>query len=542
MSLPVRLAVAVLVLLVVDSIAVLAWAAHGSARVIAVTGDPVPGGGGSLSFIDHPMLNDLGQVAFVGWTGVGLGGQGAPGIYLGESAGLTRIAIPGQAAPDGNGVFRSFSNLRLNAAGQVAFSAILNGTSGGGSDDGGIFLADQSTVRQIVREGQLAPDGNWGFSATQYNVLNDVGQVAFNSLLVGNTGGSANSRRVYRGDGLGLVEIVRDSQPSPDGDGLISGFTPAFGRSPIINQSGHVSFRALITSVTGSDDAILFGDGTGLELIARGGQAVPDGNGRFLRLTDPTLNDAGQVAFHASITNSINVLGDAGIFRGDGATIDELVRAGQAAPDGNGVFSTFGWQESFNASAEGIVPVFNNSGQFSFIAGLTETSGGATDDTGVFIAGGESLLQMVREGDSPPDVADSFAFFFNPRINEAGQVVFQSSTQDKNTGALGQGIYFFDESVGLTEVAHTGDEMLGSTIANLLQFLPGGGRGGGGYYPAELSKSGVPRIAYRFTLADGRTGIALWALVPEPSSLAIASLGAAAIAAVSWWPIRRRHR
>ena len=56
-------------------------------------------------------------------------------------------------------------------------------TSGGTTDDAGVFLGDGTTLSQVSREGQAAPDGNGVlvpglFSIAVYGV-NELGQVAF---------------------------------------------------------------------------------------------------------------------------------------------------------------------------------------------------------------------------------------------------------------------------------------------------------------------------------------------------------------------------
>ena len=75
--------------------------------------------------------------------------------------GLTKTyAITGEAAPDANGLFSTFGIPRLNSDGQAAFWATLSDTNGTTSDDTGIFRGDGTAVLQLGREGQAAPDGN----------------------------------------------------------------------------------------------------------------------------------------------------------------------------------------------------------------------------------------------------------------------------------------------------------------------------------------------------------------------------------------------
>jgi hypothetical protein len=63
----------------------------------------------------------------------------APTALLAQT---TTIALTDQAVPEGNGQFSSFGFFppALNSAGQVAFYADLKNTSGGFSDDSGIYL------------------------------------------------------------------------------------------------------------------------------------------------------------------------------------------------------------------------------------------------------------------------------------------------------------------------------------------------------------------------------------------------------------------
>jgi len=238
------------------------------------------------------------------------------------------------------------------------------------------------------------------------------------------------------------------------------------------------------------------------------------------------LNDSGQAAFYASLDGTPDGSSDnSGIFRGDGTTLVQIARKGQVVPDGNGVLSDMRWTP---ASA------LNSRGQIVFWADISGTNSGASDDAGIFYGDGASLVQVARRGDAAPDGNATFSSFANPMLNESGQVAFQAYL----LGRTGQGIFLFDKSAGLTQVARTGDSFLGSTISTLI-FIPGGARGSGVITPVDFSKTGIPRIAYKFRLADGRTGIALWTLVPEPGSLLIAGIGAIAIWIVTAWPLRK---
>jgi hypothetical protein len=190
---------------------------------------------------------------------------------------------------------------------------------------------------------------------------------------------------------------------------------------------------------------------------------------------------------------------DSGIFRGAGAALVQVVREGQAPPDGNGQFG------SLESSALAV----NESGQVVFAAGLTGTAGGTSDDRGLWRADDSSLVEIARRGQAVPGGNGSFSVFISTALNDAGQSAFRATlTGTAGSGADNEGIYFFDEELGLFQVAREGDAFLGSQIDSLL-FAPGGPAGEQG---SGLARSGIPRVTYSFELADGRQGVAVWTL------------------------------
>ncbi len=163
--------------------------------------------------------------------------------------------------------------------------------------------------------------------------------------------------------------------------------------------------------------------------------------------------------------------------------------------------------------------------QVAFLAHLTGTIGGDSDDYGIFRSDGATMVQVVREGQAAPDGNGRFTGFFRPALNDAGQLAFRADFTGTGGGtSVNFGIFFFDDALGLLQVVRTGDAFLGSTITDL-DFAPP--EGADEEY-SGLNKSGVPRLAYFFRLADSREGIAIWTLVPERSSatlLAVVLLG-----------------
>ena len=112
--------------------------AQGRTETILMTGQPAPDGNGIISAVFDGAINDYGQVVVPATLS---GTSDFRGLFLGDGGPVTQIARQGQAAPDGNGIFDSFgSSPSLNNSGQVLFSSLLNGSSGGDSDDRGLYL------------------------------------------------------------------------------------------------------------------------------------------------------------------------------------------------------------------------------------------------------------------------------------------------------------------------------------------------------------------------------------------------------------------
>ena len=497
------------------------WALVPTTEIIAVAGDPAPDGNGSFSAFESPALNNAGQLVFLAvFTGTSGGSADDRGIIRIDGDTLIQIAREGESAPDGNGSFSGFSKPILNDVGQAAFVAGLTGTSGGSNDNNGLFRGDGNTLTQMARRGDPVPDVDASFVFFT-NSLNSVGESAFRGSFNFTSGGSSSG--IFRADGTMLIQIVRTGQLAPDGNGSFSGrFSSA-----AFNDAGQAAFGAFIDLGDGGsvldEDGIFRGDHSTITQIARVGDAAPDGNGSFSGFTsnafpNPAHNNMGQAAFRGFLSSTSGGNSDnEGIFRGDETTLTRIARKGGAAPDGNGSFASF---DEFVA--------LNDTGQVAFIASFTDTSGGDSDNEGIIRGNGTILTQIAREGEDAPDGNGSFSQFDFPALNGAGQMAFGAFLRGTSGGMSDNyGLYYFDDVLGLLPVARKGDPFLGSTITLL------------GFNNSIESRSDefsgineLSQFAYRFVLADGRSGIAIWT-VPEPASLALLALAAAVL------PLRR---
>ena len=188
-----------------------------------------------------------------------------------------------------------------------------------------------------------------------------------------------------------------------------------------------------------------------------------------------SINAAGRVAF----LSSLDAGGD-GIFSGAGGATTTIALT--SSPD----FSSFPSGPSINAS-----------GTVAFV-GRTEGSGRGV--LGVFTGTGGPTLRIV------PSTEPFQAIAPRASINAAGTVAWDAVLDPGEYGT-----YVGNAATG-QRVLHTGDPLFGST------FIFGA--------IGSSSLNDVGQFAFRFSLADGRTGVAVATPVPEPSTaLLLAAAG-----------------
>ena len=201
-----------------------------------------------------PVLSNEGAIAY---TATSL--EGVTAIYRSDRGVQTLIAVE-------NG-FRRFGDLTINDAGQVGFEATLRSPSGEG-----IFRGDGGPITRIAGTRNA---GDFDFVNAGPSI-NAGGRVAF----IGETEVSFLSG-VYAGDGGAVAPIYDETGP----------FDTFIG-NPSLNDSGAAAFLATLdTGVSG----LFVGDGGAFTTVA-------DDTGEFtsaFSFGDPSLNEFGQVAFRA---------------------------------------------------------------------------------------------------------------------------------------------------------------------------------------------------------------------------------------------------
>jgi hypothetical protein len=158
---------------------------------------------------------------------------------------------------------------------------------------------------------------------------------------------------------------------------------------PVINRHGQVATFASLTNGA-SRRGLFIGDGTASAAIALQGDAAPKGgryreNDAFVRA--PSLNDRGDVAFVARLTDGSN---SSGIFRGNRDRTRTIALAETTAPGATGTF------QSFDDIRLGV------DGRVAFVATLEVGVGGvdASNNRGIWIGtSDEDLRLVVRTGE-----------------------------------------------------------------------------------------------------------------------------------------------
>lgn len=129
----------------------------------------------------------------LGWVAIN-GGESKAVAQWGRNV---TVALSGQSAPDGNATLSDIGVVVLNDVGQAAFTASLQGTHGGFTDNRGMFRGTGAPLVQIARKGQSAPGGSGTFPTSERPAINNAVLVLFlDTYLPGGITG------IFAGDGM----------------------------------------------------------------------------------------------------------------------------------------------------------------------------------------------------------------------------------------------------------------------------------------------------------------------------------------------------
>lgn len=188
----------------------------GRTHIATITEWSISGEGLNLSRVHTPTINDRGEFSFYGHPFVSP--QSMPlRHFLGDSRSIQEVPIVAVSTSDGERLFTSFFPIDpsislvgppLIESGSFAFPAASR--IAGTTDPAvrGIYRYDTEPV-ELMRVGQLAPDGINSFTQFSNFVLNDAGNIAYIGVLTGGDSYGFSNTGIYRSGSDGIIEIVR---------------------------------------------------------------------------------------------------------------------------------------------------------------------------------------------------------------------------------------------------------------------------------------------------------------------------------------------
>jgi hypothetical protein len=391
-----------------------------SIRRVAVSGQAAPNGGAFDRFSVESLpivapINGKGQVAFFASV---VRARASEGFFLSTAARISKLVADGDKVP-GGGVFSGFGRHpvpALNDAGELAFAATIAGARA----VEGIFVASSRGVRSVALAGSAAPDVSSGtFANLDAPAINHRGEVAFLATV---RRGRESLEAIYLQSGGKVQKVVAQGDPAPAG-GTFAGFGP-----PSLNGNGLIVFAAVVEgrAVPGGVFVVKHG---GITMLVGAGEDTPDG-GIFAKFSERVaVNDAGAVAFNA-------ILKGAPISGAIYVVVDDRARRvaglGDAAP-GGGVFSHFG-----------LWPALTASGAVVFAASVD----GGPAPVAVFVAGRGATSKVASVGDALPGGGTLVSFGLYPyaSTSSAGAITF--ATAPDATGAGAEGVFAIDPASG----------------------------------------------------------------------------------------------
>jgi hypothetical protein len=452
-------------------------------RVVAQSGDAAPAialgetAGNFAAFADlpgdsGPVINNKGQVAFTArmrlsaatvdpvLAGLGVALQNDRGIWSEGAGALRLIAREGMPAPGAASFFgNQIREPVLNDQGQVAFQVNLLGET----NDASIWLGGGNLLIPIARAGDDPPpltDENDQFLSFDDPLLNNLGHTAFRALIHG-TGvdpvAGVNDRGIWAKKSAELNLIPRAGEPAP-GVSIVGGVNTLFTdfSSPVMNDAGEIAFRA---TLIGNDvnAANMHGiwaerEGLGLRLVAREGGFAAQTNQQFAQIGVPAFNSRGRVAFGARLVG-----GGSGIWKEEFGGLKLVGRSGDAIGNNDDglVFASFSQ------------PLLTNLNRVAFAATLAGPEVIAGENDRAIVVERRAGLQMVaRTGDPVPIPGDvTFAAcdvsrgeFFSPVVNERGQIAFLSCLDGPGITEMNNlGLFAVTPERELVKIAQTGD-------------------------------------------------------------------------------------
>lgn len=445
----------------------------GNLSIVLRSGDPEPTGtipGATLNTATGSGVAGSIRISAGGTMliGVALSGGGVvstndTGLLVGTPGNFAFVIREGDPAPGtvGATISSSFSspsqqNTAVIDGGYVLFQSTLTGGDVvGTTNNTAWFVGTPGGVSLMIRKGSIAAGGEViaNVSPAFVSQMNEAAEVMFDvSYVVGsgtNPVTTANDRALWINiPGTGNQELIREGGATPFPGvfyGNAGGTWTVNTASTTFNASGEALLRVDLTGavLAGVDDSAIVKVSTaGHQFLVRRGDGAPGivgGSFQVFNNTSMQLNDAGQIAFQASLDSPTITTGDdTGLFFGTPGNLQLVAREGDVAPGtGGGIFGAF----------SGSTMIMNNRGQILFNNTVT---GGTNPDGALFCfdpaTGVQPVILSNEQIEVAPGVFKGYASsgwiqFNNGKsrplsFNDDGDFVLRNFYQDPTSGIV----------------------------------------------------------------------------------------------------------
>jgi len=324
------------------------WAHNGSddLMLIAREGSTAEDTTGVFTSFGNPVFANNDRVAFLAKLKPGVGGvtaATAAGIWSNTSGTLELVARQGQQVDtlDAGVFFSQFVTFALPHTSGVVFLAKVKGTGIKGSNDMGIWAADETNdLTLVAREGDLFDINGTDKTISTIQFLPTV-KIVGGQARGFNNSGALTFRVVFSDKTQGVLTysggLISVAITGDDANGVTDSKFKTFSQ-PAIDGSGNTSFLATMQigpgDVAKASDTGIWTESGGLTLLAREGVTAEDTNGVFASFSDPVARDDGAVAFYAKLKpgiGGVKASDAAGIWSNISGTLALIARQSQQA-------------------------------------------------------------------------------------------------------------------------------------------------------------------------------------------------------------------
>jgi len=406
-------------------------------RKPVVQATPVPVGPDQFANFGFPSINHKGDVAFLGRYPSPSSPQGVgQAIFIKFANGTWRVVRENEKILNLDAHVTDFTNPVINDNGEVIFIAqfktapalqpVNSQTEKPGEPSvptNGIFITAPTGIKNLIQTNQEVPNMPSKFSGFANVSFNSKGLIAF----IG-TYADPDGRGLFIMDGENLNLIVRSGQRTgPEGQGVFSEhYYPS-----TVNERGEVAFFSRISGGGG----IFVRRAEKVEAIAIQGKASPITDTKYIGFgqVNPAINRKGEVAFVGFYDGPDG--GRALFFKGEGPA-QVVAKSGDNIPGTTYNFTGFDR------------PSINARGEIAFIG----TYGGRT--RGIFLKTEKGIeVIALSEQKIPGNSKDEYNHFYQPVLNDRGEVIFTSALK---SGVLG---LFIKNASGVRSFLQRGDKL-----------------------------------------------------------------------------------